>query len=45
MTREKMYCELINYVAGDYLDTLTDAEMEELYLDFSKKGYLATEEN
>ena len=25
MTREEMYCELINYVSGDYLDTLTDA--------------------
>lgn len=43
MTREEMHCELINYVAGDYLDTLTDAEIRELYLDFFEKGYLATE--
>ena len=41
MTREEMHCELINYVAGDYLDTLTDAEMEELYLELFEKGYLA----
>ena len=41
MTREEMYCELINYAAGDYLDTLTDAEMEELYLELFEKGYLA----
>lgn len=45
MTREEMYSELINYAAGDYLDTLTDAEMKELYLEFSEKGYLAIEEN
>lgn len=45
MTREEMYCELINFTAGDYLDTLTDAEMKELYLDFFEKGYLAVEEN
>lgn len=32
MTREEMYCELINFTAGDYLDTLTDAEIAELYL-------------
>ena len=41
MTREEMYCELINYTAGDYLDTLTDAEMRELYLELFEKGYLA----
>lgn len=29
MTREEMYCELINFVAGDYLDTLTDAAMSD----------------
>ena len=41
MTREEMYCQLINYAAGDYLDTLTDEEMEELYLELFEKGYLA----
>ena len=41
MTREEMYCELINYTAGDYLDALTDAEMRELYLELFEKGYLA----
>ena len=45
MTREEMYCELINYTSGDYLDTLTDAEMRELYLELFEKGYLAVEEN
>lgn len=45
MTREEMYSELVHYAAGDYLDTLTDAEMKELYLDFFEKGYLAVEEN
>ena len=45
MTREEMYCELINFTAGDYLDTLTDAEIRELYLQFFEKGYLAVEEN
>ena len=43
MTREEMYCELINYTAGDYLDTLTNAEMGELYLELFEKGYLVKE--
>ena len=45
MTREEMYCELINYVAGDYLDKLTNAEMRELYLELFEKGYLAQNKN
>lgn len=35
MTRDEMYMELIHFVAGDALDKLTDAEMEELYKKFN----------